>query len=585
MGTEAHDKITQKRTEATQAIVDSEADKKLIVAGPGTGKTFTFREALSVSDERGLALTFIRNLVAELRKDLSDVADVFTFHGFCKHQLYRHPTDGLQPGWHYYPLLLELIAYDLALIGSVRSQREIETALQTLDTSTGVINETLRLGSYYNAVSHTDAVCRVLLHFGDHEDEIPTFPLIVVDEYQDFNELKTVFIDLLTSRSRVLIAGDDDQALYSFKNAEARFIRELAEGDAYERFSLPYCSRCTDVVVSAVNNALKAAVANGNLEGRLEKDFQCFVPDKAADSAAHPTITHATCSTERKSAPYIGRYIVEQIRAISVEDIRESHERRYPTVLVAGPNPFLEAAFHTIVEELPQAQLGKSDPPRINVLDAYRYLAKDAGSRLGWRILLACEAFEKSDDALRRVVQEETELVELIPVDYRDRHLALARLVGRLLAGEELSQHEIDELVAVAGRSFDEILAFLLSAEANESSDEDGSESEKDAETEKGGPDERPSIICTSLTGSKGLSAGHVFIVGFNDGHLPRNPHDITDKEACEFVVGLSRTRKACHLVSVRHYGANWLKPSAFAGWIADHLEPLTVDKAYLEGR
>ena len=103
MGTEAHDKITQKRTEATQAIVDSEADKKLIVAGPGTGKTFTFREALSVSDERGLALTFIRNLVAELRKDLSDVADVFTFHGFCKHQLYRHPTDGLQPGWHSSP--------------------------------------------------------------------------------------------------------------------------------------------------------------------------------------------------------------------------------------------------------------------------------------------------------------------------------------------------------------------------------------------------------------------------------------------------------------------------------------------------
>ncbi len=71
MGTEAHDKITQKGLRRRRPSSTQEADKKLIVAGPGTGKTFTFREALSVSDERGLALTFIRNLVAELRKDLS----------------------------------------------------------------------------------------------------------------------------------------------------------------------------------------------------------------------------------------------------------------------------------------------------------------------------------------------------------------------------------------------------------------------------------------------------------------------------------------------------------------------------------
>lgn len=199
---DTHDEISQKRAAATQAIVDSPADKKLIVAGPGTGKTFTFRQALEVCGGRGLAITFIRNLVADLREALEDVADVFTFHGFCKYQLHRHPPEGLDANWHYYPPLLELIAYDLALVGGDWSKDGIERALHTLGDSAGAISEPLRLGSYYNAVSHTDVVYRALRHFTDYPDQLPTYPLIVVDEYQDFSEMETAFIDLLATRSK-----------------------------------------------------------------------------------------------------------------------------------------------------------------------------------------------------------------------------------------------------------------------------------------------------------------------------------------------------------------------------------------------
>src|SRR4051812_5878816 len=102
---ESHDEITAKRTAATDAIVNSDSTKRLIIAGPGTGKTFTFRKALEACGGRGLALTFIRNLVADLREDLDDIADVFTFHGFCKHQLHRNLPEGLEPDWNYYPPL------------------------------------------------------------------------------------------------------------------------------------------------------------------------------------------------------------------------------------------------------------------------------------------------------------------------------------------------------------------------------------------------------------------------------------------------------------------------------------------------
>jgi hypothetical protein len=49
------------------------------------------------------------------------------------------------------------------------------------------------------------------------------------------------------------------QALYHFKNASARFIRELHAADEYDNFELPFCSRCPAVVVDAVDDVIAAA--------------------------------------------------------------------------------------------------------------------------------------------------------------------------------------------------------------------------------------------------------------------------------------------------------------------------------------
>lgn len=254
-------------------------------------------------------------------------------------------------------------------------------------------------------------------------------------------------------------------------------------------------------------------------------------------------------------------------------------------MLVVGPNPFLDAAFATISEAFPQAKLRKAEQPDINPLDGYRLLAKDECSRLGWRIVLACDVFDGSDDVLGDVTRDDTELVEALPDDYCDRHLALARLVACLLDDVDLEQEEIDRLAEATGLEFQEILQALNLAEKRQSADDDEDlvEGQGDSEDENGQGGDEPSIICTSLTGSKGLSAGYVFIVGFNNGHFPRDPDAITDQEVCQFLVGLSRTRKACHLVAVRHYGKGCLDRSIFGGWISQHLEEVKVDKAYLE--
>jgi hypothetical protein len=268
------------------------------------------------------------------------------------------------------------------------------------------------------------------------------------------------------------------------------------------------------------------------------------------------------------------------VQRIPAEDIEESHEKGYPTALVVGPNPFLDAAYAIIREAFPQAVRRKSDPLGVELLDGYMYLVQDERSRLGWRIVIECDPFPGATDVLTDVARDETELVDVLSQDYREKHLAIVRLVARLLDDDDgLSEAEVESLVAAVKRPFEEVRMRLNMP------DKDDADPEEDASGDLPQDEESavPSIICTSLISSKGLSAGYVFIVGFNDGHLPRDPKAITDAEVCQFLVGLSRTRKECHVVSVGRLGGDPLNRSTFARWIGDQIQPLTANKAYFD--
>lgn len=567
-------RMREQRAAASNAIVNSAAAKRLVVSGPGTGKSFTFRKALAkaINDAgggKGLALTFIRNLVADLGKDLGDLADVFTFHGYCKHLMHSHDVAGLAAG-DYYPPLLELVVEDAQLTdGRMLTTEEINERLHKLDTSDDVIHVALTRADYYGAVSHNDVVYRVLRHFESSPETIPEYPLIVVDEFQDFSLLEAEFIELLGSKSSVLIAGDDDQALYvNLKYASPDLIRGIATDGTHEKFELPFCSRCTEVVVAAVNDAIAKATAIGKLQNRLAKQFRCFLPDKKAESDANPKIIHVDCSTA--NTDYAGQYIAQQIARIPAEDIERSREKGYPTALVIGPNPFLSRAFSVVQQRFPEARMKKSDQPGIDILDGYRRIAANERSRLGWRIVIACCPSDSWQDALKAALETNSDIYDHLPDDYRDEHLENARLAAELIESGTLTDENAQKLCAAADdRSIGDVRRFLNVADADALEDPPNAD------------DDAPDILFTSLVGSKGLSAEHVFIVGMNNKHFPRNPSAVTDDEICSLIVALSRTRIRCHIVSFRFFATRGLARSIFLGWIGQHLETVTVNRDY----
>ncbi len=549
------------------AILNSTSPKKLIVAGPGTGKTHTFKELLRKNGGENLVMTFINNLVRELTEDLGDVADVNTFHGYCRHLLHAHPAAGIDTRFHYFPALPNLIEHDISVErGTVVKANELSAAFMNLDDSASLITDYLLLGNYYDAVSHNDAVYRVYKMLESSPELIKPYTQIVVDEYQDFSLLEASVLNVLASVSPILVAGDDDQALYGFKHASADYIRSLYSDDKFENFELPYCTRCTQVITDATAQIITAAQSAGKLNNRIDKPYICYIPDKRADSAKYPKITWADCTVQRSNAPYMAKYIEKKILEIPSEEIAESRAKGYPAVLIVGPSQFTKQIVDYLRDKFPHINYKSSPEPVLTLLDGYKILLTDAFSNLGWRVVAEVDAPSNWATVHEEAVKEKKPIHNILPSGYMETHIHAIGLLKKGITGEALTPDELVCLKDVIGMSFEKAMKYL---------EESGGDSPAEPDITL------PTITATSLLGAKGLQAGHVFVVGLNEGHFPKHNDNPTDDEICQLLVALTRTKKRCYLVSCDRFGISMVEDSVFLEWLRPFLTHERVDRQY----
>jgi hypothetical protein len=570
-------RLKRDRERYVSTIATSADPKRLIVAGPGTGKTYLFKTLLRKvkkdADQEGLALTFIRNLVSDLERDLAGLARVCTFHAFCKGCLHSVCSDGRE----YYPSLSNIVARDLGILGvSLADPGRIDGDFFGLKSSE-LVKSALRLGDYYSACGHTDGVYRVIRYLETHPSQIPTYPLIVVDEYQDFNLMEISLIGILSRRSPILIVGDDDQALYSFKHASPKYIRMLIQDSSFRKFELPYCSRCTKVMVDAVNQVVRTAIATNKLVGRVPKRFSYFPPDKEEDSSMNPRIIDVRCSVEKSGCHYMGKFIAGEIRNIPRECIRASHRLGEPTALIIGPGHFLQG----VRTELRNSQMLEDEEETapeggVDIIDGYKILGRNPCSRLGWRIVMYCDPCSNAEEILKHALSEEVELEPRIrSARYKSRHLELARLITRIADGEKLKARETKVIEKALNMNPEEIRRCLLILDH-----EDGSPVSPGSD----GNCSAPRVMCVTFERSKGLAAQYAFVVGMNDGHFPQKPGSISDRDICKLIVALTRARKKCYVLSCDYYAGKRLRPSIFLRWLQGMLSAqIYVNKEYIE--
>jgi superfamily I DNA/RNA helicase len=528
---------------AIQRVLESPARKKLVVAGPGTGKTTLFKkllEGFEGAPQNRLVLTFINNLRKDLEAALSDRASVYTLHSYCLGLLHRveRLRIGLSEDFHCIPGLAHLIRRDWEFIRRTEAPHFV-AMMRELQREED-IQFYIDRGSFYDCVDFDDCVYRVYRELGKGADALPEYQLVLIDEYQDFNALEVALVDLIAVKSPILIAGDDDQALYSqLRGASWSHIRSKHGTGEFTAFELPFCMRCPKVIVDAVNDVLTKAQASRNLVGRIAKPFKYFPPAKGHDSESYPSIALVWTSVQSKRLNYMGRFIARVVDNVPTEEVDAANAGAYPAVLVIVAKPYRPQIIAYLEEHGYTVDTKEQPSQRLERGVGLDLLRENPDANLGWRIVLDSEP----DTFARRYVavaaEADVDLVTALPEDFKSRvleELAIPATVKEEHAGEGVAPMR----------------------------------------------EGTPKVRVTSFEGSKGLSAQHVIIVGLHNGELPRDPKNVEDIEICKFLVGLTRTRKRCYLVFCSRFAGKPRTPSALLSWIQrPRYEPFKVNAEF----
>ncbi len=253
-----------------EAVITTEGPL-LVLAGAGSGKTrvLTYRIAHLIQDEGAapwevLAITFTNKAAREMRERLAGLIGgssngmwVSTFHSMCvrilradaerlgftrnftiydtddSKRLYREILAELDIDPKRYPIntLMNRISQaknELIVPGNFEAQATDPIGKIAAQVYAR-LQERLKAA---NAFDFDDLLLYSYLLLSNHEDVLAAyqqrFRYILVDEYQDTNHAQYEITRLLAARHKnIMVVGDDDQSIYSWRGADIRNILEF----------------------------------------------------------------------------------------------------------------------------------------------------------------------------------------------------------------------------------------------------------------------------------------------------------------------------------------------------------------------
>jgi len=207
---------------------------RILVAGPGTGKTTKIKgiiDAEFASAKRIIVLSFTNFTVNDLTASFADPKYknivCSTLHKFA--MKLNHLKDHYVLGQKEINILEELAAkleieiLDLySLLKCITFDEMIASCLRFIETNPKYVRDIL--------------------------DEVD---LLIVDEFQDFNpNEQKLLLHISEIATETIILGDDDQAIYGFKDARPDGIISIFEDKSVTRIQHEnICYRCPDAVV------------------------------------------------------------------------------------------------------------------------------------------------------------------------------------------------------------------------------------------------------------------------------------------------------------------------------------------------
>ena len=294
--------------EAQRQAVEYIDGPSLVIAGAGSGKTRVLTYKIAYLLEMGLkpwnimALTFTNKAAREMRKridrlmggDLAAHLYMGTFHSIFSRILRAEASHlGFNNNFTIYDetdsrSLLKAIVKEMGLDDKIYKPAAVHHKISMAKnqlmgpneyTANGeLLQRDLRekmpeVGKIFaayvqrckqaNAMDFDDLLTLTFQLFRDHEDirrkYADRFDFILVDEYQDTNQVQmNIVMQLCKEKQRVCAVGDDSQSIYSFRGANIdNILNYQKQLPGTQLFKLEQNYRSTQTIVEAANSLIR----------------------------------------------------------------------------------------------------------------------------------------------------------------------------------------------------------------------------------------------------------------------------------------------------------------------------------------
>ena len=288
------EKLNDKQREAASQIDGS----ILILAGAGSGKTrtITYRiahmiENVGISPYSILAVTFTNKAAKEMRErvedlvgDVAKACTISTFHSFGMRLLRMYASEvGYNPNFTIYDtddqkriVKAILKGQNISFNGVKLTERDIvsiiskiKEEIKTLDEYSVMNKQIIEVYDKYNrallesnAMDFSDILLNTykLLQKPEILEKVQNkYKYIMIDEYQDTNNLQYKIIDLIARKSSNLcVVGDENQSIYGFRGANILNILNFETNyNNAKIIKLEENYRSTTTILDAANELIK----------------------------------------------------------------------------------------------------------------------------------------------------------------------------------------------------------------------------------------------------------------------------------------------------------------------------------------
>lgn len=571
------DERTEYREQNALAIAQHDAVKFLIVSGPGTGKSHLFLDRINHwyqqdHDASVVITSFVRKLVADLQNDIKNVVrltdeqkdkiTVSTLHKFARSIVEKnHGTSESRFRPHFRIIGQfwkeivwgDVLAFYSHIDRSAYTWKKFEEQLhdnkfEESDEWKGLKETYYKLCLFYNAAGFADLILRAAEALVENPN-LNENNHFIIDEYQDFNLAEEAFINQLADNPKgLLVVGDDDQVLYdTLKSSKPTLIRDLYRYADYANGMLPFCNRSSYHITKTTNYFIQQHREQESIE-------KIYLPLKS--NSDETKVQVIACASPSIAVDYIKKFVSDNKTKIDERKRQlETGEEKDSFLLILTPAReinFYGQEKEKIESIAAEYQTGsRSFSEDYYKLLSYYSLANNPYNNFTFRKVLHYEGTlgKRAHELIVEAMGDDNNFYDLDIREIRDS-LSKCNEIKTILDSEGAvaeKMKQISSLILVANRK---ILQKDMEHKAINQEEIVGlkHEEEEEAELEEIEVKRMEAVELVTIVGSKGLSADHVIIIGFDNVNMGR-----VTKNA--FYVAMTRARKSLHILTALKSG------------------------------